>query len=206
MASRELQILAALYPTRRRLDQASLGSVLLPRVFGGGRGSSGEARKRKSSGIERIRQVWAKLGKILKLQAVIGFPAKERCRGANCLRVLLGHCVSLGVNALNENGDRYRGPGLSVHGVQQRLAQADRLPRAVGLDMVAGGWRPTVDNCLSRVTSPAFSKRTAAYATVAGWCGDQFDLRSVLKPAQSSSEKSFGCSQAAKWPPCATLL
>ena len=44
--------------------------------------------------------------------------------------------------------------GVSVHGVQQRLAQADRIARAVGLDMVAVGWRPTVDNYLGRVTKP----------------------------------------------------
>jgi ParB family chromosome partitioning protein len=67
---------------------------------------------------------------------------------------LLAHCVSFGVNALYEKGDRYGGPGVSLHGVQQRLAQADRLARAVGLDMVAAGWRPTVDNYLSRVTKP----------------------------------------------------
>ena len=67
---------------------------------------------------------------------------------------LLAHCVSFGVNALYEKGDRYGGPGVSVHGVQQRLAQADRLARAVGLDMVAAGWRPTVDNYLGRVTKP----------------------------------------------------
>src|ERR1700719_1389307 len=34
----------------------------------------------------------------------------------------------------------------------------------------------------------------------------QADLRSDLKPARSSSVKSFGCSQAAKWPPFSTLL
>lgn len=67
---------------------------------------------------------------------------------------LLAHCVSFGVNALYEKGDRYGGPGVSVHGVQQRLAQADRLARAVDLDIVAAGWRPTVDNYLSRVTKP----------------------------------------------------
>ncbi len=39
---------------------------------------------------------------------------------------LLAHCVSFGVNALYEKGDRYGGPGVWVHGVQQRLAQADR--------------------------------------------------------------------------------
>jgi ParB family chromosome partitioning protein len=35
-----------------------------------------------------------------------------------------------------------------------RLAQADRLARATGLDMVAAGWRPTVGNYLGRVTKP----------------------------------------------------
>src|SRR5262249_30449220 len=67
---------------------------------------------------------------------------------------LLAHCLSFGGNALYEKGDRYGGPGISVHGVQQRIAQADRLARAVGLDMVEAGWRPTVDNYLGRVTKP----------------------------------------------------
>jgi len=67
---------------------------------------------------------------------------------------LLAHCVSFGVNALYEKGDRYGGPGVSVHGVQRRLVQADRLARDVGLDMVDAGWRPTVDNYLGRVTKP----------------------------------------------------
>jgi ParB family transcriptional regulator, chromosome partitioning protein len=48
----------------------------------------------------------------------------------------------------------YGGPGISVHGVQRRLVQADRLARAVGLDMVEAGWRPTVDNYLGRITKP----------------------------------------------------
>ncbi len=73
----------------------------------------------------------------------------EASRGA-----LLAHCVSFGVNALFEKGDRYGGPGVSVHGVQRRLVQADRLARAVSLDMVEVGWRPTVDNYLGRVTKP----------------------------------------------------
>jgi len=73
----------------------------------------------------------------------------ETSRGA-----LLAHCISFGVNALYEKGDRYGGPGVSVHGVQRRLVQADRLARAVGLDMVEAGWRPTVENYLGRVTKP----------------------------------------------------
>jgi ParB family chromosome partitioning protein len=67
---------------------------------------------------------------------------------------LLAHCVSFGVNALYEKGDRYSGSGISAHGVQQRILQADRLAFAVGLDMVEAGWRPTVDNYLGRVTKP----------------------------------------------------
>jgi ParB family chromosome partitioning protein len=67
---------------------------------------------------------------------------------------LLAHCVSFGVNALYEKSDRYGGPGVTAHGVQHRIVQADRLARAVGLDMVEAGWRPTVDNYLGRVTKP----------------------------------------------------
>jgi ParB family chromosome partitioning protein len=35
----------------------------------------------------------------------------------------------------------YSGSGVSQHGLDVRLAQADRLARATGLDMVAVGWR-----------------------------------------------------------------
>jgi ParB family chromosome partitioning protein len=71
---------------------------------------------------------------------------------------LLAHCVSFGVNALHKKGDRYGGRGISVHGVQRRLIQANRLARTVGLDMVAAGWRATVDNYLSRVTKPRITE------------------------------------------------
>src|SRR3546814_613956 len=67
---------------------------------------------------------------------------------------LLAHCVSFGVNALYEKVDRYGTGAVSAHGVRRRLDQADRLSRAVGLDMVDVGWRPTVDNYLGRVTKP----------------------------------------------------
>jgi ParB family chromosome partitioning protein len=63
---------------------------------------------------------------------------------------LLAHCVSLGVNALYEKPDRY-GVGVSASGIQRRIAQADRLARAVSLDMAEAGWRPRVDNYLGRV-------------------------------------------------------
>ncbi|PPD15165.1 MAG: DNA-binding protein [Methylobacterium sp.] len=64
---------------------------------------------------------------------------------------LLAHCVSYGVNALYEKPNPYGGNGVSQHGLERRLAQADRLARATGLDMVEVGWAPTVDNYLGRV-------------------------------------------------------
>jgi len=67
---------------------------------------------------------------------------------------LLAHCVSFGVNALHEKPNPYGGMGVSQHGLDVRLSQADWLARATGLDMLAVGWRPTVGNYLGRVTKP----------------------------------------------------
>jgi ParB family chromosome partitioning protein len=65
---------------------------------------------------------------------------------------LLAHCVSYGVNALYERPNPYSGSGISEQALQLRFAQADRLARATGLDMVQAGWRPTVGNYLGRIT------------------------------------------------------
>lgn len=65
---------------------------------------------------------------------------------------LLAHCVSYGVNALYERPYPHSGSGVSAHGLNARLTQANRLARATGLDMVQAGWRPTVANYLGRVT------------------------------------------------------
>jgi ParB family chromosome partitioning protein len=62
---------------------------------------------------------------------------------------LLAHCTALGINALYEKADTYG--CVTAHGVQRRLAQADRLAHAVNLDMTAAGWAPTIDNYLGRV-------------------------------------------------------
>ncbi|RJT21662.1 ParB/RepB/Spo0J family partition protein [Chakrabartia godavariana] len=68
---------------------------------------------------------------------------------------LLAHCVAYGVNALYEKPNPFSGSGISQHGLERRLAQADRMARATGLDMVeTAGWRPTVENYLGRVTKP----------------------------------------------------
>ncbi|WP_234054032.1 MULTISPECIES: ParB/RepB/Spo0J family partition protein [unclassified Xanthobacter] len=55
---------------------------------------------------------------------------------------LFAHVVSLSVNAVHEAWNRK----------PRTLAHADRLAEAVGLDMAAAGWRPTVDAFLGRVT------------------------------------------------------
>ncbi len=54
---------------------------------------------------------------------------------------LFAHCASLTVNAVHEPWSRS----------PRRLAHADRLARAVKLDMAAAGWSPTIDNYLGRV-------------------------------------------------------
>ncbi|MDR3376726.1 MAG: ParB N-terminal domain-containing protein [Ancalomicrobiaceae bacterium] len=55
---------------------------------------------------------------------------------------LFAHVVSLSVNAVHESWNRR----------PRALAHADRLARAVDLNMAAMGWTPTVDNFLGRVT------------------------------------------------------
>ena len=67
---------------------------------------------------------------------------------------LLAHCVSFGINALYERPNPHSAGGVSQHTLDMRLAQADRLTKAAGLDLVEAGWRPTFGNYLNRVTKP----------------------------------------------------
>ena len=67
-------------------------------------------------------------------------------------QALLAHCVSFGVNALYERPNPYSGMGVSQHGLDRRLREADRLARTTGLDLFEAGWKPTVANYLGRVT------------------------------------------------------
>ena len=55
---------------------------------------------------------------------------------------LFAHCIALSVNAVYEPWNRR----------PRALAHADRLAEAIGLDIAAAGWMPTVDNYLGRVT------------------------------------------------------
>jgi len=63
---------------------------------------------------------------------------------------LLAHCLSFGVNALQEKVNPY-GAGITASGLARRMAQSDILAKAVDLDMVEAGWEPTVDGYLNRV-------------------------------------------------------
>jgi ParB family transcriptional regulator, chromosome partitioning protein len=67
--------------------------------------------------------------------ALVGFDRDSR-------EALFAHCASLSVNGVHEPWNR----------CPRRIAHADRLAAAVGFDMVAAGWVPTVDNYLGRVT------------------------------------------------------
>ena len=67
---------------------------------------------------------------------------------------LFAHCASSAVNALYEPANRYNGGRVSASDIRRRLDHANVLARAVGLDMAAVGWKPTVDNYLGRVTKP----------------------------------------------------
>ena len=57
-------------------------------------------------------------------------------------QTLFAHCVSLTVNAVHD----------SYHRRPAAIAHADCMAEAVQLDMVAAGWRPTVETYLGRVT------------------------------------------------------
>lgn len=72
----------------------------------------------------------------------------------NAQAVLFADCSSFAVNALYEPANRYNTGRVSAHSVARRLDRAGVLTRAVGLDMVQAGWKPTVDNYLDRVTKP----------------------------------------------------
>ncbi|WP_432769510.1 MAG: ParB N-terminal domain-containing protein [Sphingopyxis sp.] len=66
---------------------------------------------------------------------------------------LFAHCASLSVNAQAEIVKGYDGR-VSAHGIARRLAHSHILARAVGLDVIEAGWRPTADGYLSSVPKP----------------------------------------------------
>ena len=66
---------------------------------------------------------------------------------------LFAHCASLAVNAQAEIVPKYDGR-VSAHSIARRIAHSHILARAVGLDVVEAGWRPTADGYLKSVPKP----------------------------------------------------
>ena len=71
---------------------------------------------------------------------------------ANEQAELFAHCAAYSVNALYEVAPKYDNGRISAHMVERRLVHSHVLARAVGLDMVAAGWKPTVENFFGKVT------------------------------------------------------
>jgi ParB family transcriptional regulator, chromosome partitioning protein len=65
---------------------------------------------------------------------------------------LFAHCAAYAVNALYEVAPKYDNGRISAHMVDRRLAHSHVLARAVGLDLVVAGWKPTADNFFGKVT------------------------------------------------------
>ncbi|MGR4890672.1 ParB/RepB/Spo0J family partition protein [Sphingopyxis sp. LARHCG72] len=65
---------------------------------------------------------------------------------------LFAHCASLGVNAQAEIVPKYGSGRVSHSSVARRIAHSHILARAVDLDVVASGWRPTADGYFRGVT------------------------------------------------------
>lgn len=65
---------------------------------------------------------------------------------------LFAHCAAYAVNAVYEVAPKYDNGRISAHSVARRIQHSHVLARAVGLDMVGAGWRPTADNYFGKVT------------------------------------------------------
>lgn len=67
---------------------------------------------------------------------------------------LFAHCASLAVNAQAEICPKYDNGRVSPRMIAGRIAHSHVIARAVGLDMVAAGWRPTASDYFRSVTKP----------------------------------------------------
>ncbi|MCF8710330.1 ParB/RepB/Spo0J family partition protein [Rhizorhapis sp. SPR117] len=67
---------------------------------------------------------------------------------------LFAHCASQALNAQAEVVPKYDNGRISKHSVERRISHSHVLARAVGLDLVGAGWRPTVEGYFRSVTKP----------------------------------------------------
>lgn len=74
---------------------------------------------------------------------------------------LFAHCAAYAVNACWEPAPKYDNGRTSAHTVARRIEHAHVLARTVGLDMVAAGWAPTVENYFGGITKPRILEAVA---------------------------------------------
>lgn len=67
---------------------------------------------------------------------------------------LFAHCASKAVNAQAEIVPKHDNGRISKHSVERRLEHSHILARAVGLDIVGAGWKPTAEDYFRSVTKP----------------------------------------------------
>lgn len=67
---------------------------------------------------------------------------------------LFAHCASQALNAQQEVVPKYDNGRISKHSIERRIAHSHILARAVGLDLVGAGWRPSVEGYFRSVTKP----------------------------------------------------
>ncbi|AOF98702.1 parB-like nuclease domain protein (plasmid) [Blastomonas sp. RAC04] len=67
---------------------------------------------------------------------------------------LFAHCASLGLNAQAEIVPKYDNGRISRRSIERRIAHSHVIARAVELDIIASGWRPTVEGYFRSVTKP----------------------------------------------------
>lgn len=65
---------------------------------------------------------------------------------------LFAHCASLGLNAQAEIVPKYDNGRISRHSIDRRIAHSHVIARAVELDIIDSGWRPTVEGYFRSVT------------------------------------------------------
>ncbi|MCW2387110.1 ParB family chromosome partitioning protein [Sphingobium sp. B11D3B] len=67
---------------------------------------------------------------------------------------LFAHCVSQSVNAQLEMVPKYDNGRISKYSIERRIEHSHVLARAVGLDVIGAGWKPTVEGYFRSVTKP----------------------------------------------------
>jgi ParB family chromosome partitioning protein len=108
--------------------------------------------------------------------ALLAFDGEEQA-------ALFAHCASMALNAQQEVIPKYDNGRVSRHSVECRIAHSDVLARAVGLDLIDAGWRPTVAGYLGSVT------KQRIVADVAEAKGPKFaDMIDHLKKADMARE------------------